>query len=195
MRSGTRSRSGKWRSAARAWLRRRSPIRPARSTRADRRASAPARCAHARESVPRFAGSCVARECSSNSPNTSRRNVALSSLHAHLVEPQRPIQRIAPDARHQLRASCDDPRLRTAEQFVAAERHQVDAFASSWPRPAVRRYRTASDRPGSRCPNPHIRARRAPCPSAASSLSDGRAVNPVMRKLLRCTRNSTRVDR
>ena len=45
----------------------------------------------------------------------------------HLVGPYRAGQRIAPQLRHQVRPPDDEPRLRPADELVAAERHEVRA--------------------------------------------------------------------
>ena len=48
-------------------------------------------------------------------------------LRDQLVDPQRPEQRIAAQARHQFRIADDQPGLRSAQQFVAAEGNQIHA--------------------------------------------------------------------
>ena len=52
--------------------------------------------------------------------------MASSAWQHQLVQPQRAEHGIAADARDEVGVARDDPGLRAAQQFVAAERDQVD---------------------------------------------------------------------
>ena len=52
----------------------------------------------------------------------------LDRRQADLVDAQRPLERIAVDARDQFLASDDEPRLRTAKQLVAGEGDEIGAL-------------------------------------------------------------------
>ena len=85
---------------------------------------------------------------------------ALERLVDQLVEPQRAEQRIAAQARDQLRLAGENSGLRSAEQLVAAEGDQVGAGRAGCRRPAARRCRRLADRRRSRCPGPRRPAGR-----------------------------------
>ena len=52
----------------------------------------------------------------------------LEPCEADLVEAQCPLQRVAGEPRDQIRAADDEPRLRSAEQFVAAEGNKIGSL-------------------------------------------------------------------
>ena len=119
--------------------------------------------------------------------------VAFERLADELVQPQRAEQRIAPQARDDLRLPGEDAGLRPAQQLIAAERDQVDAGLQ-----------TVGDQRLVNAERPQIHHasaaqvfihRQMPRsrPSATSSRKSTRAVKPDMRKLLGWTRSSRRV--
>ena len=86
-----------------------------------------------------------------------------------LVDPQRPLHRIAVDPRDQILAADDEARLRAAEQLVAGEGDEIGAFGDRLAhRRLVREAEAAQDRPAcrSRDRGPAARRARARSPQA-----------------------------
>ena len=88
----------------------------------------------------------------------------------------------------------DDSRLRAAQQLVSAEGHDRYArFAARHAPAAPTIPRVGQIGQAARAQIFINRQSELAVPSATNSSSDGRSVNPVMRKLEGCTRSSSRV--
>ena len=121
-----------------------------------------------------------------------KREDILENRECELIDTQCAKQRILPDLFDKEFFPCNDSGLGPAEQFVTAERNDIDstrmlsaASGSSNPGSTYRR--------SSRCPGLRMSEFAAFGQVSTNSSSDGLSVKPMIRKLLGWTRSSSRV--
>ena len=108
-----------------------------------------------------------------------------------LSSAERALQRVAAQPLDEVGPADDDPRLRAAEQLVAAEADEVGARRER----LLRGRLVAEVEERARAEIVDERQRRAGARRAASSVSAGCSVKPTMRKFDWCTRSRSAVSR